>query len=118
MAKKKGIGVNSVILIIVVVLVVGLSLGVFYKAPVESGEGELGAFKPGGGMPGGDEKEEILPSDEECIPKYGIFKNILNKRNIFCNGFENKKDCEEINNKLDEAYQDLEWCLLITGDLW
>ena len=48
MAKKKGIDVNSVILIIVVVLVVGLSLGIFYKAPVgEAGEGELAQMAGG-----------------------------------------------------------------------
>ncbi len=51
MAKKKGIDVNGVILVIVIVLVVGLSLGIFYKAPVgEAGEGELGSFGPGSGI--------------------------------------------------------------------
>ena len=58
MAKKKGIDVNSVILVIVIVLVVGLSLGVFYKAPVgEAGEGELaqmaGRMQPGAPGSGG-----------------------------------------------------------------
>ena len=62
MAKKKGIDVNSVILVIVIVLVVGLSLGIFYKAPVgEAGEGELGSFGPDSGI--------IEPSEIETIER-------------------------------------------------
>ena len=60
MAKKKGIDVNSVVLVIVIVLVVGLSLGIFYKAPVgEAGEGELGSFRPDSGIIGPSEIETI-----------------------------------------------------------
>ena len=52
MAKKKGIDVNGVILVIVIVLVVGLSLGIFYKAPVgEAGEGELAQMRPNANVP-------------------------------------------------------------------
>ena len=73
MAKKKGIGVNSVILVLVVVLVVGLSLGVFYKAPVESGEGELGTFMPE--MPGaGDSFCKGNPNPIPCFTSKTKFK--------------------------------------------
>ena len=65
MAKKKGIDVNSVILVIVIVLVVGLSLGIFYKAPVESGEGELGQAGMGDEMQDGDE----MPYNMVCCDK-------------------------------------------------
>ena len=66
MAKKKGIDVNSVILIIVVVLVVGLSLGIFYKAPVgEAGEGELAQMAGGGS--GGDGFCKDNPNPVPCF---------------------------------------------------
>ena len=72
MAKKKGIDVNSVILVIVIVLVVGLSLGIFYKAPVESGEGELGEAGMwfDDGMQDGDEMPPGAPErDVICVCK-------------------------------------------------
>ncbi len=51
MANKKGIDTNTVILIIVVVLLIALVWGVFFKAPAEEdavvGEGALGAMGPG-----------------------------------------------------------------------
>ena len=115
MAKKKGIGVNSVILIIVVVLVVGLSLGVFFKAPVgEAGEGELaqmidmGADSGDGDdeMPDGDRADggdkDFCKDDSKpypcfvggpptkpiCCNKPHCETSIVNPDKIYCEGTE------------------------------
>ncbi|MAG61865.1 hypothetical protein CMI43_03585, partial [Candidatus Pacearchaeota archaeon] len=82
--KKKGINVNIVILIIVVVLVIVLVWGVFYKAPVESGEGELAQMGPGSGMPvrgvGGEGGMPGSGCTCECIKENKQFPNIPNQK--------------------------------------
>ena len=96
MAKKKGINVNSVILIIVVVLVVGLSLGVFFKAPVgETGEGELAQSAGGGGMlPGASESDKTRYDMVCCKKKLKIFPLVTTTK------FVDRGVCHEENGDL------------------
>ena len=95
MANKKGIDTNTVILIIVVVLLIALVWGVFFKAPVEkvAGEGELGQAAPGGDSPEEPKVcQKYLDASKAANEKADAAKKAVEVQKALCEDIKEKKE--------------------------